>query len=226
MLSRAGSSEPEGMGKKACVSRRASSRSSLQKARLASRQRTSSESSSQPAPSKTDAFICPVLCRSTAIRRRPLRKCSSGHGAACPTPPPRATDSVSAVSGGRRSADSSTCRGNQATSVWSPFRASGRGSGRRHSWEITGCQGGAESGRADAIAPSGWTELHALLIRHQLPERSYHALRHYFLTALVRGGANLEALRELAGPSKLHHATRRARHRRGLRNAIGRLPSN
>jgi integrase len=37
-----------------------------------------------------------------------------------------------------------------------------------------------------------WTELHALLVRHQLPERSFHALRHYFVTALVRGGANLE----------------------------------
>jgi integrase len=72
-----------------------------------------------------------------------------------------------------------------------------------------------------------WTELHALLIRHQLPERSYHALRHYFLTALVRGGANLEAVRELAGHSKLH-TTQRYVHATGadLRDAIGRLPGN
>jgi integrase len=53
-----------------------------------------------------------------------------------------------------------------------------------------------------------WTELHELLLRHQLPERSYHALRHYFLTALVRGGANLEAVRELAGHSKLQTTQR------------------
>ena len=40
------------------------SRHSLQKARSASRHSTSSESSSHPAPSKTDAFMCPVSsCR-------------------------------------------------------------------------------------------------------------------------------------------------------------------
>ena len=72
-----------------------------------------------------------------------------------------------------------------------------------------------------------WTELHALLIRHNLPERSYHALRHYFLTALVRGGANLEAVRELAGHSKLH-TTQRYVHATGadLRDAIARLSGN
>ncbi len=72
-----------------------------------------------------------------------------------------------------------------------------------------------------------WTELHALLIRHQLPARSYQALRHYFLTALVRGGANLEAVRELAGHSKLH-TTQRYVHATGadLRDAIGQLPGN
>jgi hypothetical protein len=64
-----------------------------------------------------------------------------------------------------------------------------------------------------------WTELHALLVRHKLPERSFHALRHYFLTALVRGGANLEAVRELAGHSKLH-TTQRYVH------AIARLSGN
>jgi hypothetical protein len=39
--------------------------------------------------------------------------------------------------------------------------------------------------------------------RHSLPPRSFHSLRHYFLSAMVRGGANLEAVRELAGHSKL-----------------------
>jgi site-specific recombinase XerD len=39
--------------------------------------------------------------------------------------------------------------------------------------------------------------------RHSLPPRSFHSLRHYFLTALVRGGANFEAVRELASHSKL-----------------------
>jgi len=72
-----------------------------------------------------------------------------------------------------------------------------------------------------------WTELNALLGRHKLPKRSFHALRHYFLTALVRGGANLEAVRELAGHSKLH-TTQRYVHATGadLRDAIGRLPGN
>lgn len=48
-----------------------------------------------------------------------------------------------------------------------------------------------------------------------------------FLTALVRGGANLEAVRELAGHSKLH-TTQRYVHATGadLRDAIGRLPGN
>jgi site-specific recombinase XerD len=37
--------------------------------------------------------------------------------------------------------------------------------------------------------------------RYSLPPRSLHSLRHYSLSALVRGGANLEAVRELAGYS-------------------------
>ena len=37
-----------------------------------------------------------------------------------------------------------------------------------------------------------------------------HSLRHYFLSALVRGGANLEAVRELASHSKLLWETPRA----------------
>jgi integrase len=54
--------------------------------------------------------------------------------------------------------------------------------------------------------------------RHSLPLWSFHSLRHYFLSALVRhyflsalvrGGANLEAVRELAGHSKLLTTQRR-----------------
>ena len=63
--------------------------------------------------------------------------------------------------------------------------------------------------------------------RHSLPARSFHSLRHYFLTALVRGGANLEAVRELAGHSKLL-TTQRYLHASGadLRDAVSRLPGN
>jgi integrase len=72
---------------------------------------------------------------------------------------------------------------------------------------------------------SVWTELRAVQAREGLPLRSFHSLRHYFLTALVRGGANLEAVRELAGHAKLH-TTQRYVHATGadLRDAIGRLP--
>jgi site-specific recombinase XerD len=47
------------------------------------------------------------------------------------------------------------------------------------------------------------------------------------VTALVRGGANLEAVPELAGHSKLH-TMRRYVHATGadLRDAIGRLSGN
>jgi len=67
-----------------------------------------------------------------------------------------------------------------------------------------------QSGRTPS-RQSVWTELHALRVRHKLPERSYHALRHYFLSALVRVGANLEAVRELAGHSKLQTTQRYVR---------------
>jgi site-specific recombinase XerD len=53
-----------------------------------------------------------------------------------------------------------------------------------------------QSGRTSS-RQAVWAVLHALLVLHQLPERSFHAPRHYLLTALVRGGANLEAVREL-----------------------------
>jgi site-specific recombinase XerD len=40
--------------------------------------------------------------------------------------------------------------------------------------------------------------------RHNLPERSFHSLRHFFCSALVRGGVNVEAVRILAGHSALN----------------------
>ena len=60
-----------------------------------------------------------------------------------------------------------------------------------------------------------------------LPACSFHSLRHYFLSAMVRGGANLEAVRELAGHSKLL-TTQRYLHASGadLRDAVSRLPGN
>jgi len=63
--------------------------------------------------------------------------------------------------------------------------------------------------------------------RHSSPPRSFRSLRHYFLSALVRGGANLEAVRELAGHSKLL-TTQRYLHASGadLRDAVSRLPGN
>lgn len=55
----------------------------------------------------------------------------------------------------------------------------------------------------------------------------FHSLRHYFLTALARGGANLEAVRELASHSALL-TTQRYLHASGaaLRDAMSRLPGN
>jgi hypothetical protein len=62
---------------------------------------------------------------------------------------------------------------------------------------------------------------------HSLPARSFHSLRHCFLSALVRGGANLEALRELAGHSKSkpRNATCTSQGA-DLRDAVSRLPGN
>ena len=70
-LSSVGCSAPEWMGMNACLPPSATSRRSLQKARSASRHSTSSESSSQPAPNKTDAFICPRLLLPSASRLGP-----------------------------------------------------------------------------------------------------------------------------------------------------------
>ena len=43
-----------------------------------------------------------------------------------------------------------------------------------------------------------------------LKERSFHSLRHYFITELVRRGVGLEAVRTLAGHSKLDMTQRYA----------------
>lgn len=45
--------------------------------------------------------------------------------------------------------------------------------------------------------------LKQLQARHGLPERSFHALRHAFCSILLRRGASVEAVRVLAGHSKL-----------------------
>jgi integrase len=57
-----------------------------------------------------------------------------------------------------------------------------------------------------------------------LKERSFHSLRHYFVTELVRRGAGLEAVRTLAGHSTLA-MTQRYAHATGddLKEAIGKL---
>lgn len=47
------------------------------------------------------------------------------------------------------------------------------------------------------------TKLTALQHRHKLPAHSFHALRHYFCSTLVRRGASVEAVRMLAGHSRL-----------------------
>lgn len=62
------------------------------------------------------------------------------------------------------------------------------------------------------------------LAKAGLRERSFHSLRHHFITELVRGGAGLEAVRVMAGHSKLE-MTQRYAHAIGedLRVAIGKL---
>ena len=69
--------------------------------------------------------------------------------------------------------------------------------------------------------------LKALQHRHQLPSRSVHSLRHYFCSALVRGGASLEAVRLLAGHSDLSVTRLYVRATGGdLRDAIATLEGN
>jgi site-specific recombinase XerD len=63
--------------------------------------------------------------------------------------------------------------------------------------------------------------------RLSLREWSFHSLRHFFCSALVRHGANIEAVRTLAGHSKLD-VTQRYVHATGadLKAAITRLSGN
>ncbi len=58
-------------------------------------------------------------------------------------------------------------------------------------------------------------------------EWSFHSLRHYFCSTLIRRGASVEAVRLLAGHSKLD-VTQRYVHATAddLRAAIARLPGN
>jgi integrase/recombinase XerC len=81
---------------------------------------------------------------------------------------------------------------------------------------------GGTPGRTHVLA-----RLKSLQRRHGLPERSFHALRHYFCSTLVRRGASLEAVRLLAGHGDLQ-TTQRYVHAAGgdLRAAIAKLSGN
>ena len=48
------------------------------------------------------------------------------------------------------------------------------------------------------------------LRRNGLKERSFHSLRHYFVSELMKSGASAEAVRVLAGHSKLEMTQRYA----------------
>ena len=63
--------------------------------------------------------------------------------------------------------------------------------------------------------------------RHKLKARSFHSLRHYFCSTLVRRGASVEAVRLLAGHSALA-VTQRYVHATGadLQAAIGKFSGN
>jgi site-specific recombinase XerD len=54
----------------------------------------------------------------------------------------------------------------------------------------------------------GWVGV--ALAKAGVKERSFHSLRHYFITELVRRGVGLEAVRTLAGHSKLDMTQRYA----------------
>jgi integrase/recombinase XerC len=71
------------------------------------------------------------------------------------------------------------------------------------------------------------SSLKALERRQKLPERSFHALRHYFCSTLVRRGASLEAVRLLAGHGDLQ-TTQRYVHALGgdLKAAIAKFSGN
>ena len=92
---------------------------------------------------------------------------------------------------------------------------------------------GEESYRLHAGAPADQRRQRVLgalkRLEQQLGVRewSFHSLRHYFCSALIRRGASVEAVRLLAGHSKLD-VTQRYVHATGddLRAAIARLPGN
>jgi integrase/recombinase XerC len=71
------------------------------------------------------------------------------------------------------------------------------------------------------------TVLKALEARLGAKERSFHSLRHYFCSVLIRHGASVEAVRRLAGHSKLD-ITQRYVHANAadLTAAIAKLPGN
>jgi integrase len=71
------------------------------------------------------------------------------------------------------------------------------------------------------------SKLKALQARHGLTSRSFHSLRHYFCSVLIRHGASIEAVRVLAGHSKLD-VTQRYVHANAadLTAAIAKLPGN
>jgi integrase len=71
------------------------------------------------------------------------------------------------------------------------------------------------------------SSLKALQRRQKLPERSFHALRHYFCSTLVRRGASIEAVRLLAGHGDLQ-TTQRYVHALGgdLTAAIAKFSGN
>jgi integrase len=69
------------------------------------------------------------------------------------------------------------------------------------------------------------TALKRLQAKCGLRSRSFHALRHYFCSALVRHGASVEAVRLLAGHSKLDVTQRYVHaHAADLEAAIAKLP--
>jgi site-specific recombinase XerD len=71
------------------------------------------------------------------------------------------------------------------------------------------------------------TRLKALEAREGVREWSFHSLRHYFCSLLIRRGANVEAVRLLAGHSKLD-VTQRYVHATGadMKSAIALLTGN
>ena len=81
---------------------------------------------------------------------------------------------------------------------------------------------GATPGRSHVLA-----KLKKLQVRHGLKERSFHALRHFFCSTLIRRGASIEAVRMLAGHSGLA-VTQRYVHATGseLESAIAKLAGN